>query len=157
MAYSCFFGLRGNLDFPDFLQKKFYNINSRIKNTLCIFSLTFSTSFIDKTSTLIAAWLHTTMIHALSYIHVPVDVFRDVTSVTRYKSPNVYKSCPNMISLEKWKILTPLQKLPNNAGDLYQLWMLAQKAKNRQSDHTGCYLCTKNLTRGRSHKHSTKA
>ena len=28
MAYSCFFGLRGNLDFPDFLQKKLYNINS---------------------------------------------------------------------------------------------------------------------------------
>ena len=27
MAYSCHFGLRGNLDFPDFLQKKFYNIN----------------------------------------------------------------------------------------------------------------------------------
>ena len=27
MAYSCFFGLRGNLDFPDFLQKKLYNIN----------------------------------------------------------------------------------------------------------------------------------
>ena len=23
MAYSCFFGLRGNLDFPDFLQKSF--------------------------------------------------------------------------------------------------------------------------------------
>ena len=29
MVYSCFFGLRGNLDFPDFPQKKFYNINSR--------------------------------------------------------------------------------------------------------------------------------
>ena len=29
------------------------------------------------------------------------------------KSPNVYKSCPTMISLEKLKILTPLQKLPN--------------------------------------------
>ena len=28
VLYSCFFGLRGNLDFPDFLQKKFYNINS---------------------------------------------------------------------------------------------------------------------------------
>ena len=26
-AISCCFGLRGNLDFPDFLQKKFYNIN----------------------------------------------------------------------------------------------------------------------------------
>ena len=27
MAYSCCFGLRGNLYCPDFLQKKFYNIN----------------------------------------------------------------------------------------------------------------------------------
>ena len=27
MAYSCFFSLGGNLDFPEFLQKKFYNIN----------------------------------------------------------------------------------------------------------------------------------
>ena len=34
------------------------------------------------------------------------------------KSPNVYKSCPKMISLEKLKILTPLQELPKNVGDL---------------------------------------
>ena len=27
MAISCCFGLRGNIDFPDFLQIKFYNIN----------------------------------------------------------------------------------------------------------------------------------
>ena len=27
MAISCCFGLRGNLDFPDFLQINFYNIN----------------------------------------------------------------------------------------------------------------------------------
>ena len=27
MAYSCCFSLGGNLDFPYFLQKKFYNIN----------------------------------------------------------------------------------------------------------------------------------
>ena len=33
------------------------------------------------------------------------------------KMPNVYKSCPKMISLEKLKILTPLQKLPKNVGD----------------------------------------
>ena len=37
------------------------------------------------------------------------------------KSPNVNKSCPKMISLEKWKILTPLQKLPKNVGDLGKL------------------------------------
>ena len=41
-----------------------------------------------------------------------------LASVTRKKLPNVYKSCPKMISLEKWKILTPLQKLPKNVGDL---------------------------------------
>ena len=27
ISYSCCFGFRGNLEFPDFLQKKFYNIN----------------------------------------------------------------------------------------------------------------------------------
>ena len=31
MAYCCCLGLRGNLDFPDFLQKNFYNINYRRK------------------------------------------------------------------------------------------------------------------------------
>ena len=30
----------------------------------------------------------------------------------------MYKSCPKIISLEKWYILTPLQKLPKNVGDL---------------------------------------
>ena len=37
------------------------------------------------------------------------------------KSPSVYKSCPKMISLEKGYILTPLQKLPKNVGDLGKL------------------------------------
>ena len=37
------------------------------------------------------------------------------------KSPNVNKSCPKMISLEKLKILTPLQKLPKNVGHLGKL------------------------------------
>ena len=44
-----------------------------------------------------------------------------VGSVTRKISPNVYKSCPKMISLEKLEILTPLQKMPNNVGDLGKL------------------------------------
>ena len=44
-----------------------------------------------------------------------------VTRVTRKKLPNVYKSSPKMISLEKWYILTPFQKLPNNVGDLGKL------------------------------------
>ena len=38
-------------------------------------------------------------------------------SVTRKKSPNVYKRCPKMILLEKLNILTALQKLPKNVGD----------------------------------------
>ena len=39
-------------------------------------------------------------------------------SVTSKKLPNVYKSYPKMISLENWKILTPLQKLPNSVGKI---------------------------------------
>ena len=42
-------------------------------------------------------------------------------SVTRKKLPNVYKSCPKLISLEKIKILTPLRKQPKNVGDLGKL------------------------------------
>ena len=42
-------------------------------------------------------------------------------SVTRNKSPNVYKSGPKMISLEKLNIFTPLQKLPKNVGDWKKL------------------------------------
>ena len=29
ISYSCCFGFRENLEFPDFLQKKFYNIDYR--------------------------------------------------------------------------------------------------------------------------------
>ena len=42
-------------------------------------------------------------------------------SVTREKLPNVHKSCPEMISLEKLKILAPIQKLPKTVGDLEKL------------------------------------
>ena len=58
------------------------------------------------------------------------------TSVTSKKSPNVYKSCPKMISLEKWTILTPLQKFTYRCGRFGQnnccqrLWKVAQSAKN---------------------------
>ena len=45
----------------------------------------------------------------------------DDSPVWPEKSPNVYKSCPKMFSLEKLKILTPLQKLPKNEGDLGKL------------------------------------
>ena len=44
-------------------------------------------------------------------------------SVTRKKLPNVYKYCPKMISLEKLKILTPLQKFPKNVRDLGKLFV----------------------------------
>ena len=59
------------------------------------------------------------------------------TSVTSKKSPNVCKSCPKRISLVKWKILTPLQKLPKMCWWLGQpnycpgLWKVAQIIKNR--------------------------
>ena len=46
---------------------------------------------------------------------------KPITSVARKKLPNVYKSCPKMISLEKLKILTPLQKLPKTVRDLGKL------------------------------------
>ena len=42
-------------------------------------------------------------------------------SVTSKKSPNVYKGCPKIISLEKLKILTPLKNLSKNVGDLGKL------------------------------------
>ena len=47
--------------------------------------------------------------------------FCPAVTVTRKKLPKVYKSCPKMISIEKLKILTPLQKLPKNVGDLGKL------------------------------------
>ena len=58
------------------------------------------------------------------------------------KLPNVYKSCPKMISLEKLKILTPLQKLPKNVTDLGKLVVakgfkkLPKVQKVAQSGHT---------------------
>ena len=37
------------------------------------------------------------------------------------KLPNVYNSCPKVISVENLKVLTTLQKLPKNVGDLGKL------------------------------------
>ena len=57
--------------------------------------------------------------------------------MTWKKSPNVYKSCPKIISVEKLKILTPFQKLPMNVGDMdkinccQRLQKLAQSPINR--------------------------
>ena len=48
-----------------------------------------------------------------------------------------------MISLEKWKILTPLQNLPRNVGDLGKLIVekgfkkLPKVQKIAKSSHTG--------------------
>ena len=60
------------------------------------------------------------------------------------KSPNVYKSCPKLISLEKDRFLTSLQKLPKNVGDLGKL-IVAKGFKNlpkvqkiARSGHTAC-------------------
>ena len=52
------------------------------------------------------------------------------------------KSCAKMISLEKWKILTPLQNLPRNIWDLGKLIAakvfkkLPKVQKIAQSGHT---------------------
>ena len=68
---------------------------------------------------------------------------RVASSVTRKKSPNVCKSCPKMISLEKSKILTSLQKLPKNGGDLGNLTVaksfkkLPKVQRIARSGHTG--------------------
>ena len=53
--------------------------------------------------------------------------------MTSKKSPNVYKSCPKMTSLQKLKILTPLQKLLKNGQiDCCQrLWKVTQSPINR--------------------------
>ena len=52
IAYSCRFGLRRNLDFPDFLQKKFYNINNLLVNNLNITD-TFSCSEFNSNSSIL--------------------------------------------------------------------------------------------------------
>ena len=65
------------------------------------------------------------------------------SSVTRKELQNVYKSCPNMISLEKWYILTHLQKLPKNVAELGKLIVakgfekLPKVQQIAQSGHTG--------------------
>ena len=51
-------------------------------------------------------------------INLPILLKSSLYSVTSKKFPNVYKSCPKLISLEKWKIMTHLQKLPKNGGNL---------------------------------------
>ena len=57
------------------------------------------------------------------------------TNVTSKKLPNVYKSCPKIISLEKNKDNT-FKKFPKNVGDLSNLfvakdWKVAKSSVNR--------------------------
>ena len=54
-------------------------------------------------------------------------------SVTRKKSPIVYESCPKTISLEKLYILTPVQKMPKNVGDLGN-WIVVKGFKKLPKD-----------------------
>ena len=56
MVYSCFFGLRRNLDFPDFLQKKFYNINNLLVNNLNITDTFSCSEFNSNSSILYSVW-----------------------------------------------------------------------------------------------------
>ena len=55
-------------------------------------------------------------------------------------------SCPKMISLEKLNILTPLQNVPKNVGDLDKLIVakgfkkLSKVQYIAKSGHTACYL-----------------
>ena len=53
----------------------------------------------------------------VSVLTIIFDLASLPTSVISTKSPNVYKSCRNIISLEKWKILTSLQKFPKNVSN----------------------------------------
>ena len=57
----------------------------------------------------------------------------------KHRSVWPVKSCPEIISLEKLKILTPLQKLPKNVGYLGKLIVAKgfEKLPKVQSGHTG--------------------
>ena len=63
--------------------------------------------------------------------------------MTSKKSPNLYKSCPKLISLEKLKILTTFQKLPKTVGDLGKIIVatgfekLPKVQKIAKSGHSG--------------------
>ena len=71
------------------------------------------------------------MVNYLSFEYVTWKVDRKIENKSKIdqglhqcdqkKSPNVYKRCPKMLSLEKLQISTPLQKLPKNVGDCGKL------------------------------------
>ena len=70
------------------------------------------------------------------------------SSVTRRKSPNVYKKLPKIDYTKKWKILTSLQNLPKNVGELGKLNVakglkkLPKSQKITKSGHTASFLPT---------------
>ena len=68
-AYSCCFGLRENLDFPDFLQKKFYNIDCRERGLWNANYRTFPKLNINITSTFIGQECYMAII--LKYFFLP--------------------------------------------------------------------------------------
>ena len=69
------------------------------------------------------------------------------SSVTRKKSQNVYKSCPKMISLEKLKVLSHLQKLSKNVADSGNL-IVVEGFKNLPKVP---YIVTSGHSEGKSH------
>ena len=64
--------------------------------------------------------------------------------MTSKKLPNVYKKCPKMISQEKLKILTPVQKLLKNVGDLGKLIVCKSCPKFNKSPNLVKLLIEKN-------------
>ena len=58
-------------------------------------------------------------LHSLNFaINLKKHSLESLQAVWPEKLPNVYKSCLKIISVEKWYILTPKQKMPKNVGDL---------------------------------------
>ena len=109
--YYCLNSLAGNCSALGNIHRKLFlrNENSICRNSISHFktvkNIFFQSPFkVD----LIKAKAHILGISFLSGSCASRLVLMD--SVTRKKSPNVYESCPKMISLEKLKILTPLQK-----------------------------------------------
>ena len=76
---------------------------------------------IKKSPNLVTLNITTLMFCPVGRWQYPSRGLRSMSSVTRKKSPNIYKSWLKMISLEKWMILTPSQKLLKNVGDLDKL------------------------------------
>ena len=62
ISYSCCFGFRENLEFPDFLQKKFYNIDYR-KDDFCVFAWT--NLLLDRNNN----WKHDSFVSNCTYLY----------------------------------------------------------------------------------------